>query len=282
MVKVISDSTCDMPKDLIEKYNISIVPLHIVLHDKEYRDGIDITVDQIFDWADANKTTPKTSAVAIEDAKNAFEEALKEYDSIIAFGISSCISATVNVMRIAAEELEAEDRITVIDSANLSTGISLLVIKAAEMAMANVPHAEIVSAIEAMVPKVRSSFVVDTLTYLYRGGRCNAVAALAGGVLKLHPEIIVADGKMDVGKKYRGPIDHVLKQYEQDLEALFTNVDSARVFITSARVKDETRQALKEALEATGKFDQVILSTVGGVIASHCGPGTLGILYMDK
>ncbi len=282
MVKIISDSTCDMPKELIEKYNITIIPLHIVLHDKEYRDGVDITPDKIYEWADANKTTPKTSAVSIEDAKEVFTAELAKYDSIIAFGISSAISATVNVMRIAAEELNASDRVTVIDSANLSTGISLLVVKAAEMAMNRIPHDEIVSTIHSLIPKVRTSFVVDTLTYLYRGGRCTAITALAGGVLKIHPEILVVDGVMDVGKKYRGPIDHVLQLYEKDLEEKLVNIDSSRVFITYSAIKEETVLMLKDLIEKTGKFDEIILASVGGVIASHCGPGTLGILYIDK
>ena len=206
MVKIISDSTCDLSPELIAKYDIDILPLHILLGEDEYEDGKNITPEQIYSWSDENKTTPKTSAPALTDAIELFKPYIDEGREIVCFSISSSMSTSGNVMRIAAEELEAEDCITVIDSANLSTGIGLLVIEAAIMAQNNHTVEEIVSAIEALKPNVRASFVVDTLTYLYRGGRCNAVSAMAGGVLKLHPKIVVENGAMNASKKYRGKI----------------------------------------------------------------------------
>ena len=183
MIKIISDSTCDLSKELLEKYDISIVPLHIHLGDMEYGDGVDITPDDIYKWSDANKTTPKTSAASIQETVDVMEPFVKEGMELICFSISGSMSASGNVMRLAAEELEAEDKVFVVDSANLSTGIGLLVIEAALMARTGKSAVEIVEEIERLKPLVRASFVVDTLTYLYRGGRCSAVAAMAGGVL---------------------------------------------------------------------------------------------------
>ena len=203
MVKIISDSTCDLSPELLARYEIDILPLHILLGDQEFEDGKNITPDQIYAWSDANKTTPKTSAPAMADAIELFRPCVTAGREIVCFSISSSMSTSGNVMRLAAEELGASGQITVIDSANLSTGIGLLVVEAAIMAKKNRTASEIVSEIEKLKPNVRASFVVDTLTYLYRGGRCNAVAALAVGVLKLHPKIVVEDGAKNAYKKYR-------------------------------------------------------------------------------
>ena len=188
MVKIIADSTCDLSEDLVEKYDVEILPLNIVLGDEEYQDGVNITPDEIYAWADEHKTTPKTSAVGIDVAMEVLGRFLNQGKEIVAFAISGDMSTTANVLRLAARELEAADRIYVIDSANLSTGIGQLVIEAAIMAQAGADACEIAEQIEKLKPRVRASFVVDTLVYLYRGGRCSGLAALAGGALKLHPE----------------------------------------------------------------------------------------------
>ncbi|MBQ5917365.1 MAG: DegV family protein, partial [Lachnospiraceae bacterium] len=194
MIKIISDSTCDLTKDLLEEYDISILPLHVILGEKDLLDGVTITPDEIYEWADANKTTPKTSAPSIEDAIELIKPYVDNGDEIIYFSISKEMSTSINVINLAADELEATDRIHVIDSANLSTGVGLLVLEAATMAREGMNANDIVAKIEELKPLVRASFVVDTLTYLHRGGRCSSVAALAGGVLKLHPKIVVEDG----------------------------------------------------------------------------------------
>ena len=191
MVKIISDSTCDLTKELLEKYNISILPLNVLLGEDEFLDGVNIAPDDIYKWADANKTTPKTSAPSIENTMELFRPYVENGDEIICFSISKEMSTTCNVMRLAAEELEASDKVFVIDSANLSTGVGHLVIEAAVMASEGMAAKDIAAKIEELKPLVRASFVVDTLTYLHRGGRCSAVAALAGSVLKLHPKIVV-------------------------------------------------------------------------------------------
>ena len=282
MVKIISDSTCDLSPELIAKYDIDILPLHILLGEDEYEDGKNITPEQIYSWSDENKTTPKTSAPALTDAIELFKQYIDEGREIVCFSISSSMSTSGNVMRIAAEELEAEDRITVIDSANLSTGIGLLVIEAAIMAQNNHTVEEIVSAIEALKPNVRASFIVDTLTYLYRGGRCNAVSAMAGGVLKLHPKIVVENGAMNASKKYRGKINSAIMTYVKDMEDDLKAARPDRVFITHSGCDRTIVEEVHSYLENLGVFSEILETRAGGVISSHCGPGTLGVLFIQS
>jgi len=280
MIKIISDSTCDLSKELIEKYNIDILPLHIHLGEEEYQDGVTITPDEIYTWADANNTTPKTSAASMAEVIDKFEPYIQNGDEIICFSISSSMSANYNVMRLAAEDMEAEDKIHIIDSANLSTGIGLLILTAADMVQAGKTADEIVATIEELKPQVSASFVVDTLTYLHRGGRCSSVAALAGGMLKLHPKIVVDGGKMDASKKYRGKIASVILSYAKDMENDLLNARKERVFITHSGSPDSTIEEVKAYLESLNHFDEILVTRAGSVVSSHCGPGTLGVLYI--
>jgi DegV family protein with EDD domain len=282
MVKIISDSTCDLSPELIAKYDIDILPLHILLGEDEYEDGRNITPQQIYDWSDTHKTTPKTSAPSLAEAIELFRPYIEEKREIVCFSISGSMSTSGNVMRLAAEELEASDLVTVIDSANLSTGIGLLVIEAAIMAGKGQSAAEIIAAIEVLKPKVRASFVVDTLTYLYRGGRCNAVSAMAGGVLRLHPKIVVENGAMDASKKYRGKINSVIMSYVKDMEEDLKSARPERVFITHSGCDRDTVNAVRSYLESFGIFHEILETRAGGVVSSHCGPGTLGVLFIAK
>ena len=282
MVKIISDSTCDLSEDMLEKYQVSILPLHIVLGDAEHEDGVDITPDEIYAWSDENRTTPKTSAASIEAAMELFRQYTEEGREVVCFAISEDMSTTANVMRLAAAELEAEELVHVIDSENLSTGIGLQVIEAALMAQQGKSAAEIVAHIEEIKPKVRASFVVDTLTYLYRGGRCSGLEAMAGGMLKLHPKIEVKAGKMGSTKKYRGKIDKVILSYAKDMEEDLKNARTDRVFITHSGCQESTIAQVREYLEQLGIFQEILITRAGGVISSHCGPGTLGVLFIAK
>lgn len=282
MVKIISDSTCDLSPELIAKYDIDILPLHILLGEDEYEDGRNITPQQIYDWSDTHKTTPKTSAPSLAEAIELFRPYIEEKREIVCFSISGSMSTSGNVMRLAAEELEASDLVTVIDSANLSTGIGLLVIEAAIMAEKGQSAAEIAAAIEVLKPKVRASFVVDTLTYLYRGGRCNAISAMAGGVLRLHPKIVVENGAMDASKKYRGKINSVIMSYVKDMEEDLKSARPERVFITHSGCDRTTVDAVRSYLESLGIFHEILEIRAGGVVSSHCGPGTLGVLFIAK
>ena len=281
MVKIISDSTCDLSQELLERYDIDILPLHIILGDQDYEDGKGITPDEIYHWADENRQTPKTAAVSVEQAEKAFAPYLQEGREIVCFAISESMSSSANAMRMAAQRLEAEDRVTVIDSANLSTGVGLLVIEAAIMSQQGLSARRIHKRIEVLKPHVRASFVVDTLTYLHRGGRCSGAAALVGSTLKLHPKIAVADGKMAPGKKYRGRMSRAIMEYVRDLEPELQNAMRDRVFITHSGCDAAILEEVKTYLESLNLFGEIFITRAGGVISSHCGPGTLGVLFIS-
>lgn len=283
MVRIFSDSTCDLSNELCERYGITILPLHIILGENDYCDGENITPAEIFKWSDENKTTPKTSAPSVEDVEAKMKPVLDKGDEIIVFSISAEMSNSGNVMRLAAKTLDAEDRVHCIDSRNLSTGIGHLVIEAAEMAMMNTPAAEIIEEINRLIPKVRASFVVDTLTYLHRGGRCSGLAAMAGSVLRLHPKIAVKDGVMGAGKKYRGKYSSIIVNYAREMEQELVKAKPDRVFVTHT-VPDSDRTAVEQVLKylrSLHYFKEVLETKAGGVVSSHCGPGTLGVLYIE-
>lgn len=285
MIKIIADSTCDLSEELIEKYDIDILPLYIHTGDDEYKDGLGITPDKLYEWSDEHELTPKTSAPSIEDAINIMKPYTKgqqRESDIILFTISEDMSTTANVARLAAEELNWEEHVCVIDSMSLSTGIGLLVIKAAEMAAAGSSMKAIEQEIKELIPKVRASFVVDTLVYLHRGGRCSATAALFGTMLKLKPKIVVVDGKMDASKKYRGKLPKVILEYVKDLEPLMRNAYTDRVFITHSGCNQDIINSVREYLEGLGIFKEIYVTRAGCVISSHCGPGTLGVLFIEK
>lgn len=280
MIKIVSDSTCDLSKELVDKYDIKIIPLHVLLGENEYRDGIDIVPEKIYEWSDSNKTTPKTSAPSVTDIISVYKDILDAGDEIISFSISSSMSASYEYMTVAAEELEAEDKISVIDSANLSTGIGLLVVEAAKLADNGVSRAEIVKKIEEFKPLVRASFVVDTLTYLHRGGRCSSVAAVAGSALKLHPKIVVENGAMSATKKYRGKYSNIVLEYVKDMEADLKASKPDMVFITHSGMDRVVVEAVQSYLQGLNIFADICETRAGGVISSHCGPGTLGVLFI--
>jgi len=282
MIKIVSDSTCDLSKELVERYDIQIVPLHIVLGEKEYLDSVEITPDEIYAWADANEDTPKTSAIGFEEAMDIVKQVKDTEDEMIVFTISGKMSTTANVFRMVIEELELENKVSVIDSANLSTGIGLMVLKAADMVKEGKSRAEICQEIEEVKKKVQASFVVDSLTYLHRGGRCSSVAALAGGVLKLHPKIVVADGAMTADKKYRGKMDKVILDYVKDIESALKEADGERVFITHSGCEQEIIDKVYAYLKDMNHFKEILITRAGGVVSSHCGYGTLGVLYIEK
>ncbi len=207
----------------------------------------------MYEWADKNKTTPKTSAPSIETAMNVMQPYIDEGREIICFSISSEMSTSINVIRMAAV-----------------------------MAADGKSREEIKAGIDELIPKVRASFVVDTLVYLYRGGRCNAVSALIGGALALHPMIVVKDGKMDASRKYRGKIGKVIKNYAKDLEEDLKNAIPDRVFITHSECDAKTVEEVRDYIASLGIFKEIIETRAGGVISSHCGPGTLGVLFIAK
>ena len=276
MVKIISDSTCDLSPELIARYDIDIIPLHIILGEQDYLDG-SISPDEIYRWSNENNASPKTAAASTEDALAALQPYAGQ--EVIVFTISQSMSSTYNVLCLAAEQTDAA-RIHVINSRNLSTGVGLQVVAAAEMARQGHTAAEIVEKIKAGRDQVRASFVVDTLSFLHRGGRCSSVAALMGGALKLHPRIGVAEGKMSAGKKYRGRMDRVIRDYVADMKDELLAARPEHVFITHSGCDEDTLAAVYGMLDELHHFREIHVTRAGGVISSHCGPGTLGVLFI--
>lgn len=279
-VKIVTDSTCDLSEELIQEFGITIIPLNIIMGDKAFRDGIDAKQEDIFAWSDANKTTPKTSAPDL----GLVEETLKSYqeagDEVVYLGIGGDMSSTLQTIRIAADDL-GYDKLYAVDSMNLSTGIGLQVLRAVDYAREGLSGAEIAKKLEESRDRVRASFCIDTLTYLHRGGRCSGVAALLGAALMLKPMIAVRDGKLGVAKKYRGKIRKVLKQYVEDMVPELQNAETDRVFVTHTAT-DDIAEEIRAYVASLGIFEHVYVTKAGGVIASHCGPGTLGVLFYSK
>ena len=277
MVKILSDSKCDLSKEIINKYNIGIIPLYVRLGEKEYLDGIDIAPEILYKWSDEHGETPKTAAPSVDDIIK-FIDNDNEY---IIFTISSSMSACFNNARLAAEERDDNKEIYIIDSANLSTGIGLQVVYAAELALKGLSAKEIVSEIERLKDKVKASFVIDTLVYLHRGGRCSGLAALFGTALKLHPRIAVSNGAMHPEKKYRGSSKKYVMDYVKDMEADLLSARKERVFITHSGCDREIVNSVRTYLESLNHFDEILETRAGSVVSSHCGPGTLGVLFIS-
>lgn len=273
MVKIIADSTCDLPENLVEKYRITIVPLYVRLGEKEFKDGIDISPADLFKWSDEHGATPKTAAPGIADYSRLLDP--DSDDQYVIFTIASDMSASFNNARLSADRMNISERVHIIDSRNLSAGIGLQVILAAEMASMGKSAKEICDAVRNVIPRVRSSFVIDTLVYLHRGGRCSSVSALLGTALKLHPRIAVSDGAMRLEKKYRGAASKYILDYVKDMRSDLLKAEKARVMIVHSGCKKEIVDKVKEYLEGLDHFDQILESRAGSVVSSHCGPGTL-------
>ncbi|MBC3795442.1 DegV family protein [Acetobacterium tundrae] len=278
-IKIIADSTCDLSADLIEKYDIGILPLTITMGDKSVKDGNGMNQKEIYEWSNKTGETPKTAAPTIGEAIDVITPYIEAERDIIFFGISEIMSTTCNVMRLAAETLNYK-KLVVVNSRNLSTGIGLQVIRAAEQVSRGCTVEEILADNRQINGKVKASFVVDTLTFLYRGGRCSSVTALIGNSLKLKPEIVVSDAKMQVRKKYRGNAKSVILKYAKEREKELLLANSARVFITHSGCSEKIINKVKEYLESLNKFEEILVTQAGGVISSHCGPNTLGVLYI--
>lgn len=280
-IVVMADSTCDLSEELIKKHEILTYPLHVHLGEEEYLDGVNITPQEIYKWAEEKNKAPKTSAIAIEEAKEHLDKALKIGEQVICFCISKEMSACYEVMCMAVKDMGVEDKVQIIDSMSLSAGVGLQVLEAAEMTEQGMKIEKIVNIIKELQPKVRASFVVDTLKYLHLGGRCSGIAALAGGTLKLHPYIAVENGKMSAGKKYHGRMKKVFDSYVEDITDSLKKSKSNRVFITHSGCEEEIIQMVKDKLKSMNYFDEIHVTRAGSVISCHCGPGTLGVLYID-
>ncbi len=279
-VKIISDSTCDLSKELLEKYRISIVPLYVIINDKMKKDGIEVTPEEIYSYVNDTGKLPTTSAPNINDYLEVFKLWREQGYEIVQFCISSDFSSSYHNACIAAEETGG---VYVVDSRNLSTGNGLLVLHGAEMAEKNFSAKEIAEECSKLTSKVEASFVVDRIDYLYKGGRCSALAAFGANLLNLKPCIEVAGGKMKPGKKYRGNISRVILNYVADRLCDRDDIDKHRIFITHTKCGSEDVENVREKIkELCNDFEEILETTAGCTITTHCGPNTLGILFMKK
>ena len=279
MIKICTDSCNDINKDQIEENDIKVIPLSVILGDDEHLDGVDITPNDIFEYVDKTGNLPKTAARSIEDFKSFFQELLKDGDEVIYMGISSHLSSAYSYAKQAKEELNS-DKLHIIDSKSLSTGIGLLVLYACELVKQGLSCEEICERLEKQTAYNQTSFVVDTLDYLYKGGRCSAMARFGANLLKIKPRLELIDGKIENTGKYMGKFNTVIYKYIDDMLKLHDKVRKNLCFITHTCRDDNFVKEVVEYVKSKNIFDKVVSSRAGATITCHCGENTLGILYL--
>ena len=275
-IAVSVESTNDLTKELLQTYDIKVIPYEIVLKDKAFKDG-ELSASELFKFVDECGVLPKTNAINEFEYTEFFEELKKEYDAVIHVALSSGLSSSCGNAFRASDNVE---NVFVVDSLSLSTGIGMLAIYARELAEQGVEPKEIQRMVQARTENVQASFIVERLDYLYKGGRCNALALLGANVLKIRPRIVVKDGKMGSDKKYRGGMDRVITKYCADVLEEFDTPDLTRAFITYTTATPEMISAARGALIEAG-FKNIYETPAGCTIASHCGANTLGVLFFN-
>ncbi|MDR0849861.1 MAG: DegV family EDD domain-containing protein [Christensenellaceae bacterium] len=278
-IAISAETMCDLSPELIKKYNIHLVASGVVLGDEHRQDG-EVTPAEIFSFVTKTKKLPKTNAVNETQFHEHFSALLKNYDAVVHFSISNHFSTTIVQAKAAAEKLS---NVFVVDSLSLSTGIGLLALWGAQEIErnSNITPEEIHKKANSLAPKIQASFVIERLDYLYKGGRCNGLQLLGANIFGLKPQIFLKDGKMNVGKKFRGKMDQVVKQYCEDIIQKNPEPDLTNAFVTYTTATPEMINEAKTALKKLG-FKNIYESTAGGTITCHCGEHTLGILYINK
>lgn len=276
-VKIISDSTCDLSPELIEKYDITLIPLIVMKDTEEFLDGVTITPADIFAHVASGGSLCSTAARGVAVFQEAFSKYAGEYDGVLHVNISSDFSSSYQNACIAAAEF---DNVRVVDSRNLSTGQGLVVLKACELAQSAADMDELKAALDEFATRVEASFVLDRLDYMVKGGRCSSVAALGANLLGLKPCIEVKDGKMSVVKKYRGHIEKCLAAYVKDRLANRDDLEDGTIFITHTEMSPESIAAAWNGVKQYGHFRDVYETIAGCTVSCHCGPGTLGVLFV--
>jgi len=275
-IKITADSTCDIPDELLKELDISICPLYILLGDKEIRDHANVA-EEIYQYFNKTKKTPKTSAVSTPEYKDFFANNLPQGGSLIHFSISGEISCTHRNAVAAAKELQ---NIYVIDSRSLSTGMAVSMLRAIKYRSEGLSATEIVKRVQAEIDKVQCSFIVDDLTYLHRGGRCSSTTKFFASILRIKPQILMKDGKMESGKKFRGNFNFCVKQYVDSVLDANPNPDLSVLFITQTKMSNpQIVENIKQQVLARFPFSRVIESVASGTVTAHCGENTIGILF---
>jgi DegV family protein with EDD domain len=278
-IKILSDSTCDLSAQLLRENNITLIPLTVVKDDKEFKDGVTITPDEIFAHVAAGGALCSTSANSVGEYADIFERHAKENDGVLVITIGSGSASCYQNASIAASDF---DNVKVVDSMNLSTGQGLVVLEACKLAKECASLEELHEKVQAFTAKVEASFLVDKLNYLVKGGRCSAAAALGANLLNLKPCIEVRDGKMIVVKKYRGSYNKCLASYVKDRLAEREDLTREILFVTKTSVSDEEYKAVMDTVAEHGHFGVTYETTAGCTVSCHCGPGTLGVLFVRK
>ena len=278
-IKITSDSTCDLSPELLARYDIFLTPLYVIMDGKTYRDGVDIHPEDIFRHVDNGGKLCSTSAVNMEDYRECFARFSPQYDAVIHITIGSGFSTCYQNATIAAS---AFPNVRVVDSMNLSSGQGHLVVEAAQLAAQGKSAMEICSELNAMRGRVQASFIMDRLDYMQKGGRCSSVMALGGKLLRIKPCIAVRDGAMKMVDKYRGSFDKCVEKYVRDQLKDRKDLRGDRIFITHTHAAPEAVQAAREAIEKYARYDEIIETLAGCTVSCHCGPGTLGVLFITK
>ena len=276
-IKITATSTCDLPAELLERYQITMVPLYVSFGGKTYRDGVDVGPEDIFRHVEEGGQLPTTAAVNIADYQELFAQLSPQYDEVLHITIGSEFSCCYQNALVAAEDYP---NVHVVDSRNLTVGQGILAVAAAEAAQRGTDIGEIKAMLEEMTARVDTTFVVDKLDYLAKGGRCSSVVALGANLLKLKPCIVLSDGRMNVGKKYRGAFDKVLSDYVLD-QLAGKDVDQDRVFVVHTRCDPSIPEKVCDMVRQFG-FREVITAVAGCTISCHCGPNTLGVIFLRK
>ncbi|MBR6736924.1 MAG: DegV family protein [Clostridia bacterium] len=276
-IAITADSVIDLTPELLEKFNIKLIPISVIVGDDVYDDGV-ITTDEIFAYVKKTGVLPKTSACNETRYSENFSNLLKEYDGVIHFSLSSFMSASH--MNAVNASKQFDGKVEVIDSMSLSTGTGIQAIYARELTKTESDIHVIAEKVRSRVSSVQASFVVERLDFLHKGGRCSSVALLGANLLKIRPQIIVKDGKMGSHKKYRGAMPLVVKKYCYDVLEEFNTPDKKICFITYSSATPEMIESAKQVVSEAG-FETVYITRAGGTISSHCGENTLGILYYN-
>ena len=279
-IKITSDSTCDLPKELVDQHNITLFPLTVIKNGENFLDNVTITPADIFAHVAAGGDLCSTTAGNVGEYTELFGKYANEYDAIVHINLGSGFSSSYQNAVLAAMEF---DNVIAIDSQNLSTGQGHIVLKAVELSKSCTDLQQLKAQIEAYVPKVEASFVLDQLKYMAKGGRCSSAAALGANLLNLKPCIEVKDGKMSVVKKYRGTYSKCLTNYVKDRLCGREDIEDDLIFITNTPVSDDEMTAVENAVAEYGSnFRKVVHSDAGCTVSCHCGPGTLGVLFVRK
>ncbi len=281
-VVLCADSTCDLNAALLKEHDIHLYPFHIVLDDKTYRDGVDLTTDDIVRIYKEKKILPRTAAINIQEYIDFFTPFVNDGYDVIHISLGSGISSSHQNACLAAAEFDGA--VHAINSGNLSTGSGHLVLEAAARIKAGMPAAQIADELRAITSKVSASFVLDTLEFLHKGGRCSALAMMGANLLKLKPSIRVdnTDSSMSVGKKYRGSLEKALEDYVRDELEGRTDIRLDKIFVTHSPMDQQYIDKVVELVKSYQPFENIYITDAGCTIASHCGPNCLGVLYMTK